>query len=103
MGIKFQFSSLNANNGNFWLIRHNGMEASNQNLKGTLNDHLSHIAASVIINCIYRSGTVNSNTITSKFHLIRTCFEIFARFLSFHVQNAWLIQTWLIRSSINSK
>ena len=33
----------------------------------------------------YRSGTVNSNTINSKFHLIRSLFEIFARFLSFHV------------------
>ena len=34
---------------------------------------------------IYRSGTVNSNTVNSKFHLIRSFFEIFARFLSFHV------------------
>ena len=33
----------------------------------------------------YRSGTVNSNTVNSKFHLIRSLFEIFARFLSFHV------------------
>ena len=33
----------------------------------------------------YRSGTVNSNTVNSKFHLIRSFFEIFARFLSFHV------------------
>ena len=30
----------------------------------------------------YRSGMVNSNTINSKFHLIRS---FFARFLSFHV------------------
>ena len=37
-----------------------------------------------IIAC-YRSGTVNSNTVNSKFHLIRSFFEIFARFLSFHV------------------
>ena len=36
----------------------------------------------------YRSGTVNSNTVNSKFHLIRSFFEIFARFLSFHVKNA---------------
>ena len=35
--------------------------------------------------CPYRSGTVNSNTINSKFHLIRSFFEIFDRFLSFHV------------------
>ena len=33
----------------------------------------------------YRSGTVNSNTVNAKFHLIRSFFEIFARFLSFHV------------------
>ena len=33
----------------------------------------------------YRSGTLNSNTVNSKFHLIRSFFEIFARFLSFHV------------------
>ena len=34
---------------------------------------------------LYRSGTVNSNTVNSKFHLNRSFFEIFARFLSFHV------------------
>ena len=33
----------------------------------------------------YRSGTVNSNTVNSKFHLIRSFFEILARILSFHV------------------
>ena len=33
----------------------------------------------------YRLGTLNSNTVNSKFHLIRSFFEIFARFLSFHV------------------
>ena len=36
-------------------------------------------------NLIYRSGTVNSNTVNSKFHLIRSFFEYLARFLSFHV------------------
>ena len=41
--------------------------------------------AEMIINFHYRSGTVNSNTVNSKFHLIRSFFEIFARFLSFHV------------------
>ena len=51
----------------------------------------------------YRSGTVNSNTVNSKFHLIRSFFEIFARFLSFQVENARLIRTWLIRSATNSK
>ena len=38
-----------------------------------------------------------------QFHLIRSFFEIFARFLSFHVYNAWLNQTWLIQCSTNSK
>ena len=33
----------------------------------------------------YRLGTVNSNMVNSKFHLIQSFFEIFARFLSFHV------------------
>ena len=33
----------------------------------------------------YRLGMVNSNMINSKFHLIESFFEIFARFLSFHV------------------
>ena len=51
----------------------------------------------------YRSGTVNSNTVNSKFHLIRSFFEIFARFLLFHVKNAQLIQTQLIQGSTNSK
>ena len=31
---------------------------------------------------VYRSGTVNSNTVNSKFHLIRSFFEIFAN--SYH-------------------
>ena len=35
--------------------------------------------------CEYRSGTFNSNTVNSKFHLIRSFFEILARILSFHV------------------
>ena len=50
---------------------------------------------------LYRSGTVNSNTVNSKFHLIRSLFEIFAR--SFHVLNERLIRTWLIGSNTNSK
>ena len=33
----------------------------------------------------YRSGTLNSNTVNSKFHLIRSFFQILARILSFHV------------------
>ena len=34
---------------------------------------------------LYRSDTANSNTVNSKFHLIRSLSEDFARFLSFHV------------------
>ena len=33
----------------------------------------------------YRSRTVNSNTVNSKFHLIRSLLEILATILSFHV------------------
>ena len=33
----------------------------------------------------YRSGTVNSNTVNSKYRLIWSFFKIFARFPSFHV------------------
>ena len=36
-------------------------------------------------NSNYRSDTANSNTVNSKFHLIRSLSEDFARFLSFHV------------------
>ena len=46
---------------------------------------------------------VNSNTANLEFHLIQSFFEIFARFLSFHVKNARLIRTQLIQSSTNSK
>ena len=35
--------------------------------------------------CEYRSDTANSNTVNSKFHLIRSLGEDFTRFLSFHV------------------
>ena len=51
----------------------------------------------------YRSGTVNSNMVNSKFHLIWNFCEIFTRFLSFHVYNVWLIQAQLIQSSTNLK
>ena len=51
-----------------------------KNIKKFLID--SHVKAS---GRIYRLGTVNSNTVNSKFHLIQSFFEIFARFLSFHV------------------
>ena len=48
-------------------------------------------------------GLHNSNTVNSKFYLIRSFFETFARFLSFRVYNAWLIWTQLIWSSTNLK
>ena len=41
--------------------------------------------ASQMAKMYYRSGTANSKTVNSKFHLIRSFCEIFARFLSFHV------------------
>ena len=34
---------------------------------------------------VYRSGTVNSNTVNSKFHLIQSYCDYLARILSFHV------------------
>ena len=36
-------------------------------------------------------------------HLIQRFCEYLARLLSFHVLNAWSIQTWLIQSSTNLK
>ena len=35
--------------------------------------------------CKYRSGTLNSNTVNSKCHLIRSCCAYLVRFLLFHV------------------
>ena len=46
---------------------------------------VSIISLSHLIEINYRSGTLNSNTVNSKFHLIRSFFEILARILSFHV------------------
>ena len=47
--------------------------------------HINSSSCLFITEIDYRSGTVNSNTVNSKFHLIRSFCEIFARFLSFHV------------------
>ena len=63
-----------------------------------IHEHMLQECFLVFLLFHYRSGTVNSNTVNSKFHLIRSLFEIFARFLSFHVWNEWLI-----RSNTNSK
>ena len=48
----------------------------------SLGYQLFHIRFNLLL---YRSGTVNSNTVNSKFHLVRSFFGIFARFLLFHV------------------
>ena len=48
--------------------------------QNTVNKYLDTFTVSS-----YRSGTVNSNTVNSKFHLIRSFFETLARILSFHV------------------
>ena len=59
--------------------------------RGRWLDYCDSLASMAFENCLvfrkcrYRSGTVNSNTFNSKFHLIRSFFEIFATFLSFHV------------------
>ena len=43
------------------------------------------VSTSVLVYYCYRSGTVNLNTVNSKFHLIRSFFDFFDTFLSFHV------------------
>ena len=48
------------------------------------NFSCSHVSKERTLTC-YRSGTVNSNTVNSKFHLIRSYCEYLARILSFHV------------------
>ena len=47
-----------------------------------------HHCSIINVSCIfffYRSGTVNSNTVNSKFHLIRSYCEYLATILSFYV------------------
>ena len=49
------------------------------------------------ISSVYRSGTLNTNTVNSKFHLIQIFSQIvFGTLLSFYVLNAQLIQISLI-------
>ena len=43
------------------------------------------VSTSVSLHYCYRSGKVNLNTVSLKFHLIRSFFDFFATFLSFHV------------------
>ena len=50
-----------------------------------LTVYMSKGSKDYVMYTIYRSGTVNSNTVNSKFHLIRSCCKYLARFLSFHV------------------
>ena len=52
---------------------------------GKLYSQMKFYITSFCSHLTYRSGMLNSNTVNSKFHLIRSFFEIFARFLSFHV------------------
>ena len=61
-------------------------------IPGTCLSCLEILSVMLIVLCVnlrgkkhYRSGTVNSNTVNSKFHLIQSFFEIFATFLLFHV------------------
>ena len=59
-------------------------------MKWSLTNYVQEFLAMRIVEPVwyqynYRSGTVNSNTVNSKFHLIGSFFEIFAKFLSFHV------------------
>ena len=46
---------------------------------------IKSLKVSTMVRSIYRSGTVNLNTVNSKFHLIRSYCEYLVRFLSFHV------------------
>ena len=54
---------------------------------------LHHESPITFYTSYYRSGMVNSNTVNSKFHLIRIFYEVSVNiFLSFHVENALLIR-----------
>ena len=54
-----------------------------KNIIGTGKWYFIHTTSTM--EALYRLGTVNSNTVNSKFHSIRSFFEIFATFLLFHV------------------
>ena len=64
-----------------------------QALKITVHAYLPCLSFSQTIRkCQYRSGTVNSNTVNSNFHLIRSYCEIF--FYNFpNTGQEWLIQS----------
>ena len=49
--------------------------------------NLNKLCSLLIVN--YILGSLKSNTINSKFHLIRSLDQLFARLLLFHVQNIW--------------
>ena len=59
--------------------------------------------SSKIQNRLSRACTVNSNTVSSKFHLIRSFCEIFVWFLSFHVWDSQLVWIQLIQNYTNLK
>ena len=61
------------------------IQLTNNNIHQIFNVRAIQIYANVAKFVYYRSDTVNSNTVNLKFHLIWSFFEIFARFLSFHV------------------
>ena len=63
-----------------------GFEAKNLPFRVLFNFSLTlRFIVKYIISSLYRSGMLNSNTVNSKFHLIQSFCEIFARFLLFHV------------------
>ena len=73
-------------NGRYRNSTHKVIQGSDTRPKGTFTLRESKS----IFNCmnglrVYRLGTVNLNTVNSKFYLIQSFFEIFARFLSVHI------------------
>ena len=64
------------------LLKNNKEFAKYQEIK---NLTIWKMESQFVLFVVYRSGTVNSNTVNSKFHFIRSFFEIFATFLLFHV------------------
>ena len=68
-----------------WLTRLEGQMSLLARTMKTAFQHINYRLLHLDSKLNYRSGTVNSNTVNLKFHLIRSFCKIFARFLSFHV------------------
>ena len=66
-----------------WKSQHFPHSGSGHGKQGSFSKPINYSRLHVV--SIYRSGTANSNTVYSKFHLIRSFNQDFARFLSFHV------------------